>query len=178
MKRGPIGVWFSAALAILILGAWVGYKTGSKVALHWVRHQREKQGPLHGSDRAHVESALSALTFVQTAQLYAGVAQNNRNLGKKYLVGEIEGLEKLQRLPDAQEIRPVTDLYLGFAYVDAALVDEQENNRESAAIHMSSAQALFQSLGWRDYSAGALKTVAGRELDKWKLHAPAGQKSK
>jgi hypothetical protein len=178
MKRGLIGVWFSAALAILILGAWVGYKTGSKVALYWVRHQREKQGSLHGPDREHAESALSALDFIQTAQVYTGVAQNDKDLSKKYLLGEIEGLEKLQRLSDAQEIRPVTDLYLGLAYVDAALVDEQQNNRESAATHMSSAQTLFQSLGWRDYSAGALKTVAGRELDKWKLHTPTEQKSK
>jgi hypothetical protein len=178
MKRGPIGVWFSAALALLILGVWLGYVTGSKVAQHWVVHQREKRGPLHGPDRAHADSALSALNFIQTAQLLTDVMQNDRNLSKKYLPREIEGLEKLQRLPDAQEIRPVTDLYLGLAYVDAALVDEQENNKESAAMHMSSAQALFRSLGWLDYSADALKTVAGRELDKWKLHVPAGQKSK
>lgn len=178
MKRGPIGVWFSVALALLILGGWLGYVTGSRVALHWFLHEREKQGPLHGPDRAHAESALSALTFIQTAQLYAGVTQNDENLGKKYLLREIEGLEKLQRLPDVQEIRPITDFYVGFAYVDAALADEQENNKESAAMHMSSAQALFQSLGWRDYSADALRTVAGRELDKWKLHVPAAQKSK
>lgn len=178
MKRGPIGVWFSVALALLILGVWLGYMTGAKVAQHWVLHQREKQGPLHGPDRAHAESALSALTFIQTAQLYAGVTQNDENLGKKYLLREIEGLEKLQRLPDAQEIRPVTDLYLGFAYVDAAMADEQENNKESAVMHMNSAQALFQSLGWRDYSANALKAVAVRELDKWKLRVPAAQKSK
>lgn len=178
MKRGPIGVWFSAALALLILGIWLGYVTGVRVAQHWVLHQREKSGSLHGPDRAHAELAVSALNFIQTAQVLTGVSQNDKNLGKKYLLGEMEGLESLQHRPDAQEIRPVTDLYLGLAYVDAAMSDEQENDKESAAMHLNSAQALFQSLGWRDYSADALKAVAGIELDKWKLHTPAGQEPK
>jgi hypothetical protein len=178
MKRGPIGVWFSVALALLILGVWLGYATGPKVAKYWFLHQREKQGSFGASDRAHAESALSALNFIQTAHVFTGVSQSDKNLGKKYLLREIEGLESLRRRPDAQEIRPVTDLYLGLAYVDAAMADEQENDKESAAMHMKTAQALFQSLGWRDYSADALNAVAGLELDKWKLHAPAGQEPK
>ncbi len=32
---------------------------------------------------------------------------------------------------------------------------------------MRSAQTLFQSLGWQDYSEETLRAVAKRELDKW-----------
>src|SRR5271168_1979191 len=100
MKRGPIGVWFSAALALLLLGVWLGYVTGSKVAQHWVRHQREKRGPLHGPDRAHAESALSALNLIQMTQLYGVLAQSDKSLSQKYLLGEIKVLENLLSRPD------------------------------------------------------------------------------
>ncbi len=58
---------------------------------------------------------------------------------------------------------------LGLAHVVAAIVDEQSKNRERAASHMRSAQSLYQSLGWQDYSEDTLRAVAERELDLWRL---------
>jgi hypothetical protein len=169
MKKGPIGVWFSAALVILILGAWVGYVVGSKSAQYWDIHQRRKAASLRGADWKHAERTFLGLSAIQGAQVFAVFGQFDKNFAKKYTLVEIGGLENLRRQPDAQEIRPVTDLYLGLAYVDAAILEEQENDSEASTKHMNSAQALFQSLGWRDHSEAALKAVAQQEVDKWKL---------
>jgi hypothetical protein len=178
MKKGPIGVWFSAALAILILGALVGYVVGAKSARYWDALQRRKQGSLHGADWKRAESTLVALGAIQETQLYTALGQFDKNFAKKYPLVEIGGLENVGRRKDAQEIRPVIDLYLGLAYVDAAMAEEQENNQESASQHMNSAQLLFQTLGWRDYSADGLKKVARHELDNWKPRPHAGQDGK
>lgn len=170
MKKGPIGVWFSVALAILVLGVWVGSTLGSKVAPYWYRHQQQEQGTLYGPERAHVESVLSELAAIQMLQVYAVIAQNDKELGKQYLLNEIRDLEALRQRSDAQEIKPVIDLGVGLAYVDAAMAEEQDNNKELATKYMKSAQTLFQSLAWQDYSEDALRIAARRELDKWNAH--------
>ena len=167
MKKGPIGVWFSVALAILVLGVWVGWKLGARIAVYSYRFRQQKIGALSATQRAHVESLLSELSAVQTLQLYAAIIHNHKELGKKFLPSEIAGLEALRHRSDAQEIRPVIDLDLGLAYVDAAMAEEQDNNKELATKHMRSAQTLFQSLGWQDCSEETLRAVAKRELDKW-----------
>jgi hypothetical protein len=169
MIKRPIGVWFSVALVILVSGAWVGSKIGSKIAQYWDSRQRQKQATLHGPQWAQVDSVQAQLYAVQLLQLLAGVGQNDKKLGQKYLLNEIGGLEDLRRRPDAQEIRPVVDLYLGLTYVDAAMAEEQDNDKERATKHMDSAQTLFQSLGWRDYSEETLRMVARRDLNKWRL---------
>jgi hypothetical protein len=168
MIKRPLGAWFSVALVILVLGAWVGSKSGSKIAQYWDTRQRQKQGTLHGPGWAQVDSVLTQLYAVQLLQFFAGIGQNDKKLGPKYLLNEIGGLEDLRRRPDAQEIRPIVDLYLGLAYVDAAMAEEQDNNRGRATKYMNSAQTLFQSLGWRDYSEETLRMVARRDLNKWK----------
>jgi hypothetical protein len=178
MIKRPIGVWFSVALVILVSGAWVGSKSGSKIAQYWDSRQRQKQGTLHGPQWAQVDSVLTQLYAVQLLQLFTGVSQNDKELGQKSLLNEIRGLEDLSRRPDAQEIRPVVDLYLGFAYVDAAMAEEQDNRKERATKHMDSAKTLFQSLGWRDYSEEILRIVARRDLDKWKLPPQTRQDGK
>lgn len=169
MKKAPIGVWFSAALIIFVLGIWVGYTAGARCARYWDTHQRQKQGPLHGAEWAHAESISAQLGVIQTTRLFAGLGQFDKNLAKKYPLAEIDEFEKLRNRPDVQEIRPVVNLYLGFAHVEAAIAEERENENEQAIEHMTAAQALFQSLGWRDDSAVVLKTLAQRELDKWKV---------
>jgi hypothetical protein len=168
MIKRPIGVWFSVALVILVSGAWVGSKSGSKIAQYWDSRQRQKQGILHGPQWAQVDSVLTQLYAVQLLQLLADVSQNDKKLRQKYLLNEIGGLEDLRHRPDAQEITPVVDLYLGLAYVDAAMAEEQDNDKERATKYMDSAKTLFQSLGWRDYSEETLRKVARRDLDKWK----------
>lgn len=171
MKKRPVGVWFSVALAILLLGLWVGSKLGSKVAYHWYHHQQQQAGTLQSLEREHVESVLSELSAIQTLQLYGRIPYNDKELGKKYLLTEIGGLEALAHRSHLREIRPVIDLDLALAYVDATIAEEQNNNQELATRYMKSAQALFQSLGWRDYSEQTLRIVAKRRLDKWNVQS-------
>ena len=177
MIKRPIGVWFSVALVILVLRAWVGSKLGSKVAQYWDSRQRQKQATLHAPEWAHVESALSELSAIQTLQLYAVATHNDKNLAK-YLLNEIEGLENLKRRSGDVEIRPVIDIYLGLAYVDTTMAEEQVKNKELATKYINSAQTLFRSLGWRDYSEEKLKMVARRELDRWNVQSQTRQDGK
>jgi len=76
------------------------------------------------------------------------------------------------------QIRPVIDIYLGLAYVDASMAEEQVKNKELATKYMNSAQSLFRSLGWRDYSEEKLKMVARRELDRWNVQSQTSQDGK
>jgi len=178
MIKRPIGVWFSVALVILVSGAWVGSKSGSKIAQYWVNRQQQEQGTLRGPQWAQVDSVLTQLYAIQLLQLFAGISQNDKELRQKYLLNEVGGLEDLRRRTDAQEIRPVVDLYLGIAYVDAAMAEEQDNDKQRATKHMDSAKTLFQSLGWRDYSEETLRMVARLDLDKWKLPPQTRQDGK
>jgi hypothetical protein len=166
MKKGPIGVWFSVALAVLVLGIWLGWKLGPGIALRCYRFRQEKIGRLSQTERAHVDSLLSELSALQTSWPYAAVANQPNGAGKKFLTAELARLVALQSRPDAQEIRPVIDLEIALAHVDAAVAEEQDHSPEAATTHMKSAQALFQSLGWQDRSEQVLRAVARRELDK------------
>ena len=107
------------------------------------------------------------MSAIQVLQLFAVATRNDKNVAKKYLLNKIGGLEELKRRSGAVEIGPVIDIYLGLAYVDAAMAEEQDNNKELVTKYMNSAQTLFRSLGWRDYSEETLRIVAKRELDRW-----------
>jgi hypothetical protein len=168
MKKGPIGVWFSVALAIFLLSLWIGSHLGSTVAPYWYRHKQRVQISLYGPERAHLESVLSELTTVQMLQLFSAGNANDEELGKKYLLNDIEVLKNLERKSGLEEIKPAIDFNLGRAYVYAALAEEHAHNSEQATRYMKSAQNLFQSLGWSKYTEETLKTVARRELDQWK----------
>jgi len=168
VRKGPIGVWFSVALAILVLGGWVGSKLGARAAVYWYHFEQRKVGTLNATERAHVESALSELSAVQTLQVfYAAFSAKDEELKKKHLRIHIRELDGLRKKSNTQEITPVIDLNLGLAYVYAAIAAEQDNNQEQAIQYMKSAQALFQSLGWQDYSEDTLRVVARREVDWW-----------
>jgi hypothetical protein len=168
MKKGPIGVWFSVALAIFLLSLWAGFYLGSIVAPYWYRHAQQVQITVGGPERAHLESVLSELDTVQTLQIFSAVNANDQELGKKVLLNDIGVLKNLERKSGLEEIKPAIDFNLGRAYVYAALLEEHANNNEQATRYIKSAQALFQSLGWSKYTEETLKTVARRELDQWK----------
>ena len=168
MKRGPIGVWFSVAIAVLVLSFWLGSMLGSSVAHYWYGHHQQEQGTLTGPEQIRVESELAELNAVQTLRLYASVASQEGQPGDKNLLNEIEGLENLKRRSNTPEIKPVIDLELGLANVHAAMAEQQNNNEEVAKKYMQSAQVLFKSLGWQDYSEEALRVVAKREFEKWR----------
>ena len=59
------------------------------------------------------------------------------------------------------------EMNLALAELVAAMAEEQRNNKDRAANDMRSAQALYRSLGWRDYSEETLRVIARRELEKW-----------
>lgn len=167
MKRGPIGVWFSVALAVLVFSLWLGSMLGSAVAHYWYGHHQQEQGTLTGPEQIRVRSELAALSTVQMLRLYARVAPEEGKQGDKNLLDEIHGLGNLKRHSNTPEIKSVVDLELGLAYVHAAMAEQQNNNEDLAKKYMQSAQVLFDSLGWRDYSEETLKVVAKREFETW-----------
>jgi hypothetical protein len=165
MKRRPIGVWFSVALAILILSLWAGSILGSAVAHYWYGHHQLEQGKLSRPELIRVESELDELSAIQTLRLFANIAPEETR--DKYLLNEIEQLGNIKRRSNASEIESLIDLDLGLAYVQAAMAEERNHNKEQAKKYMQSAQVLCKSLGWQDNSDETLKVVAKRELDKW-----------
>ena len=169
MTRGPIGVWFSVALTIFVLSVWVGSKLGSKLgaefAVYQYRRQQQEQGTLSAAERAHFNLVLSELESIQTLYTYVLATRHDKKLNKTCLLNEISGLEDLEHKADAQQIRAVVNVDLGLAYVDASMAEQQDNNEELAGGYMKSAQSLFQSLGWHDYSEDTLRHVAKAELD-------------
>jgi len=178
MKKGPIGVWFSVALAIFLLSLWTGSHLGSAAARYWYRHKRQAQIKTDGPERAHLESVLSDLNTVPPLELFAPLYANDKELGKKYLLNDVGVLESIEQKSNRQEIKPVIDFNLGRACVYAAMIEEQTGDKEQADRHMRSAQPLFQSLGWSDYSEATLKTVARRQLHQWNLHLATEESGK
>ncbi len=165
MKRGPIGVWFSVAIAVLVLSLWLGSMLGSSVAHYRYGHHQQERGTLTGPEQIRVESELAELSAVQTLLLYASLAPQEGKPGDKNLLNAIEGLENLKRRSNTPEIKPVVDLELGLATVHVAMAEQQNNNEEMAKKYMQSAQLLFKSLGWQDYSEETLKAVAKRQFE-------------
>ena len=167
MKREPVGVWFSIALIILVLGACAGWMLGSALARYSYRRHQEQQGPLSKLERARVDSELAVLSAVQTEMFHELFALEKSQPPHKYLRDEIGRLENLKLRSDSPAIKSLIDLRQGLAYVRAAMADGENHDEVQAKQNMQSAQALFKSLGWLDYSDETLKAVAKRERDKW-----------
>jgi hypothetical protein len=163
MEKGRIGVWFSVALGILVLSFWPGRILGVRGARYWYKYQERRLGTLDASQRPHLESVLSELTTVEELQVVSEAVSKAKN--QKRWPSYIDGLNRLKQKSTTQEGRSVIDLELGIAYVMAATVEEQ-NNKEVAAQYMESAQSVFQSLGWQDYSEDALTSAAKSESDR------------
>jgi hypothetical protein len=165
VEKGRIGVWFSVALGILVLSFWPGRILGVRAARYWYQHQERRLGTLDGSQRPHSESVLAELTTVEELRVVSDAisvvgAKNQR--WPRY----IHGLNSLKQKSVTQEGRSVIDLELGIAYVMAATVEEQDNNKDVAAQYMDSARSVFQSLGWQGYSDEALTSAAKSESDR------------
>jgi hypothetical protein len=169
MPRKPIGVWFSIALALLILGVGLGWKLGQRLAVTWFRSHQQSSGPLSRAEQARIHFIVSALSAVQTSALYPRMANdmNDSKLRDKTLRADIEYLRVLSVRPELAEIRPVIELHLGIAYAIAATIEKQDASKDAAAQDMRSAQTVFQSLGWQDCSEETLKTLAERGLARW-----------
>ena len=113
-----------------------------------------------------LESELAELNAIQTEMLYDVFAFEKIKPSDKFLLDEVGRLEDLNRRSNSPEIEPVIDLQLGLAYARAARTDEENYKQEQASQNMQSAQVLFKSLGWLDYSDQTLKAAAKREHDK------------
>lgn len=157
VKRGPLGVWFSLALAILALSVLLGWMAATK-AVVWHYRRQQSAAALRGDERSRLESMMSDLAALQYLEVVSGFVSNH---------DEIAGLEALRQRPHSPEAASVIELQLGLAYVRAGVAAEQNNNRALAGQYLRSAQPLFQSLGWRDSSEEALKTVAKRQMQRW-----------
>ncbi len=169
VKDKRIGVWFSLALAILVLSAWLGSKLGAKVAVYRYRSAQSRSiGTLSAPEHAHLESVLDELETIGFFRINFLISPNDDKL-KKTLPEQLGNIDTYRRKVKTAEAKPVIDMNLALADVVAAIVEEQNNNKGGAANYMRSAQSLYQSLGWQDYSENTLRHLAQRELDKWKL---------
>jgi hypothetical protein len=168
MKKGHIVMWFGVTLAIFLFSGWMGQHLGSAAARYWYLHKQQAQIKSDGPERAHLESVLSNLNDVQRLLLFSAFNDIDKKLGKKFLLNYIGALEDIEGKSVSPESKPAIDFALGRAYVYAAILDEDANNNEQATQDMISAESLFQSLGWTDYTEATLRTRARHELDRWK----------
>jgi hypothetical protein len=169
VKDRRIGVWFSLALAILVLSAWLGSKLGARVAVYRYRSAQSRSlGTLSASEHAHLESVLDELEAIGFLRLTFLVSPNDDKL-KKTLPEQLGKIDAYRRKVKTAEAKPVIDMNLALANVVAAIAEEQSNNKDRTANYVRSAQSLYQSLGWRDYSEETLRDMAQRKLDEWKL---------
>jgi hypothetical protein len=168
VKERRIGVWFSLALAILVLSAWLGSKLGARVAVYRYRSAQSRSiGTLSGPEHARLESVLDELETIGFFRINFLISPNDDKL-KKTLPEQLGNIDVYRRKVKTAEAKPVIEMNLALANVVAAIAEEQ-NNKDQAANYMRSAQSLYQSLGWRDYSEGTLSDLAQHELDRWKL---------
>jgi hypothetical protein len=178
MRVRRFGVWFSVALLILALSGGLGSVLGARLAIYRYRlAQRRSLGSLTSAEHVHLENVLDELEAIGFFRITLLASINDDKL-KQGLSERVSQFEDFGQGLKTTEAKAVFIMNLGLANVVAAIVDEQSNNRERAASHMGSAQSLYQSLGWHDYSEDTLRAVAERELDHWRLkpQSPEGAK--
>jgi hypothetical protein len=178
MKDRRFGVWFSMALLILVLSGWLGSVLGTRVAVARYRSaQRRGSGSLAPAEHSRLENVLDELEAIGFFRITFLASINDDKL-KQGLSERVSQFEDFGQGLKTAEAQPVFTMNLGLANVVAAIVDEQNKNRERAASHIRSAQSLYQSLGWQDYSEGTLRAVAERELDHWRLKPQSSEGAK
>ena len=178
MKRGPIGVWFSVALAILLASGWVGTKMGRRAAVYWVSHQKREQEQKYGAARVHLDAELDTLFFVDVQRIFVVDGSGLKIVGEKTIFRAVNALQYFAEHPEPPDLKPVLDLELGLADLRAASVEEQGNQQELAESHRKSAQTIFQSLGWRDTSDQGLRDMMENEFDRFYAPRPAAEPAK
>lgn len=167
VKDRRIGVWISVALAILVLGAWLGSKLGARVAVYRYRSAQSRSlGALSAAEHAHLESALDELQAIGYLRLVFLISLND-DKPKVSLPDQLRKIEVFEGKMNTVEAKPVADMNLALADVVAAIAETRRNNNDRATTDMRSAEALYRSLGWRDTSEETLKTFAQREVEKW-----------
>jgi hypothetical protein len=166
-------VWFSVAIAIFAMSWWVGATAGKRLAVYWVRHEQKQQEAKYGPERVHLDAELDELFAVSFLRIFVVYDLESKTNSEKTLLGAVSDLQYLADHPNPADLKPVIDLELGIADVKAAAVEEQDNNRDLAESYMKSAQAIFQSLGWRDTSEENLENMMNIEFDRFDAPLPA-----
>jgi hypothetical protein len=160
VKRGPIGVWFSVALVLLGLGAWGGFYLGSGLARFSYRRNQEGLQKTYSPERLRLESESIEFRSLEYVQVLVKTTQDNRKVEKEYLLAAIPAVEKHVQESTDGRIKPVIEFNLGLLYVEAAIAEQADGNKALAEKDMKSAQAIFQSLGWKDYTEETLRAFA------------------
>lgn len=178
MKVGRIGVWFSLALAIFLLSGWLGSTLGARLAVYRYRSaQSRRLGTLNAPEHAHLELVLDELQSIGFLRLtYLITLTDNQPLVPR--PEQLGKIDAFRRKVATAEAKPVMEMNLALADVVAAITEERQGNIDRAADDIRSAQALYRSLGWRDYSEESLKALAQRELDEWTPHWQRSQTAK
>jgi hypothetical protein len=166
MHRKPIGVWISAALAIFILADWLGWKLGGAIAVNWHRAHPRAAANLTIEQRRHLEAELSDLEAAELLSVLTVARSGNQKQGNQFSPLNIRRLEAFRHTAKTDEIKPIFDLHVGFAYVLEAIADQRDNKKESAVTYIKATQPLFQSLGWRDTSEDTLESAANDYSDQ------------
>jgi hypothetical protein len=161
VKRGPIGVYFSVALAILCLGWWAGWKIGERVAA--ARARRQMAAIVKTPEKVHLQSELSDLADVEGLRLFTSTFAQDKVLRNEYFPKSIEAFQRLRQRPRAPELQPVIDFNFGIVYVQAAMAAESDGDTTLKAKYIKAARSLFQSLGWQDCSEENLKSITKHE---------------
>jgi hypothetical protein len=167
VPRKPFGVWFSVALLILVVSLWAGWKLGGRVAVHRDRVRPTPAGSLSPAEALQLEAEIAELGDIQTLSVFAMTVAGDAKMRNEALPAFIRGLEAFQQKAKSPGLTSVVDLNLAAVYVAAAAGKEQDGDTEAATGYIRSAQPLFQSLGWRDFSDDTLRALGRRELDHW-----------
>jgi hypothetical protein len=168
MKRGPIGVWFSVALVIFGLSVWGGFHAGSGLARYRYRRNQQELQKSYSPERLRLESESIELRSLEYMQVLVKTTQHNRKVEKEYVLAAIPAVEKHAQESTDGRIRPVIEFNLGLLYLEAAIAEQADGNKDLAEKDMKSAKAIFQSLGWKDYSEETLRAFAQSQLNQWK----------
>ena len=139
--------------------------------------QSRSLGTLSASEHAHLESVLDELWVIGYLRLTFLISLNNDKF-KESLPEQIGKIDAFRKKVNTAEAKPVVDMNVALADVVTAIADEQGDNKDRAANYMRSAQSLYQSLGWRDYSEATLRDFAQRELGKWKFDPQSREHAK
>jgi hypothetical protein len=167
VKCRRIGVWLSLALVVFALSAWAGSKIGTKVAVYrFYSSQKKSSGALSASEHAHLELVLEELSTAGLLRLPFLLSPRDDKL-KKILPDQVEDTERFRQRVKTVEAKSAVEMDLAFDNVITAMAEEQISGKEQAARYMESAQSLFQSLGWKDYSENTLREVVNRDLHRW-----------
>ena len=174
VQKKPIGVWFSVALALMIGGAWAGWKIGIEAAARWHLRTRFSGASAGAEERAQFAADTSLLSPIQMTAALRYALSCSQDARPKVLDGGIKVLRELRDRYAGHKFVDVIALNLGYAYVAESVYREERHERSEAAEAMQSAESIFQSLGWKDVRPETLKSAATYEADPFRTSSGCG----